>query len=209
MSGLAITAHIQRKTHSRRLESSLNLKGVKLNMLIKMFYNFIDFIVFVVQSLAISFCILVVVGCIINKYRANRVVLVDFDSLVDIEPIKQREAIWYKNHPEDMKDCLKYMVAHISEQTVIGNQILKCRFWQGMGYKMIYVSNRHERLRIPTARVLNEWGLKGELYCSGDEYCKECEMKYLSKKYKIAGIITTEDEDGRKFAEIMLGSKRL
>lgn len=178
-------------------------------MLIEMFYNFIAFIIVVAQSLAITFGILVVVGCIINRYRANRVVLVDFDSLVDIKSIKQREKIWYDNHPEDRSDCLKYMVAHISEQTVIASQILKCRLWQGMGYKMIYVSNRHERLRIPTARVLNEWDLKGELYCSGTEYYKECDMKDLSKKYKIAGIITTEDEDGRKFAEVMLGSKRL
>lgn len=178
-------------------------------MLIEMFYNFIAFIVIVAQSLAITFGILIVVGCFLNRYRANRVVLVDFDSLVDIESIKQREKIWYDNHPEDRKDCLKYMVAHISEQTVIASQILKCRLWQGMGYKMIYVSNRHERLRIPTARILNEWDLKGELYCSGTEYYKECEMKDLSKKYKIAGVITTEDEDGRKFAEVMLGSKRL
>lgn len=178
-------------------------------MLIEMFYNFIAFIVIVVQSLAIAFGILIVVGFIINKYRANRVVLVDFDSLVDIKPIKQREKIWYDNHPEDRSDCLKYMVAHISEQTVIAGQILKCRLWQGMGYKMIYVSNRNERLRIQTARVLNEWDLKGELYCSGTEYYKECDMKDLSKKCKIAGVITTEDEDGRKFAEVMLGSKRL
>ena len=64
-------------------------------MLIEMFYNFIAFIVIVAQSLAITFGILVVVGCCLNRDRANRVVLVDFDSLVDIEPIKQREAIWY------------------------------------------------------------------------------------------------------------------
>jgi len=178
-------------------------------MLIEMFHNFIAFIFIVAQSLAITFIILVVVGCIISRYRANKVILVDFDSLVDIKPIKQRERIWYDNHPEDRADSLKYMVAHISEQTVIANQILKCRLWQGMGYKMIYVSNRHERLRIPTASILNEWDLKGELYCSGNQYYKECEMKDLSRKYKIAGVITTEDEDGRKFAEVMLGSKRL
>lgn len=178
-------------------------------MLIEMFYNFIAFIVIVAQSLAITFGILIVVGCFLNRYRANRVVLVDFDSLVDIEPIKQREKIWYDNHPEDRNDCLKYMVAHISEQTVIANQILKCRLWQGMGYKLIYVSGRHERLRMQTAKILNEWELKGELYCSGTNYYKECDMKELTKKYKVIGIITTPDEDGRKFAEVMLGSKRL
>lgn len=176
-------------------------------MLIEMLYRVIAFICILGQSLAITFGILVVVGCFISKYRANRVILVDFDSLVDIEPIKQRERIWYDNHPEDRADRLKYMVAHISEQTIVASQILKCRLWQGMGYKMIYVSNRHERLRMPTARVLNEWDLKGELYCCGDAYNKECEMKDLSKKYKIAGIITTEDEDARKFAEVMLGTK--
>lgn len=153
--------------------------------------------------------IMTIIGGFIISNRKQKYILVDFDSLVDIEPIKQREKIWYDNRPEDRKDCLKYMVAHISEQMVIASQILKCRLWQGMGYKMIYVSNRHERLRIQTARVLNEWDLKGELYCSGTEYYKECDMKDLSKKYKIAGIITTEDEDGRKFAEVMLGSKRL
>ena len=153
--------------------------------------------------------ILTIVGGFIISNRQNKYILVDFDSLVDIEPIKEREMIYYKNHPEELSDRLKYMVAHISEQRVIANQILKCRLWQGMGYKMIYVSERDERLRIQTAKVLNEWELKGELYCSGTNYYKECDMKELTKKYKVTGVITTPDEDGRKFAEVMLGSKRL
>lgn len=153
--------------------------------------------------------IMSIIGGFIISSRKQKYILVDFDSLVDIEPIKQREKIWYDNHPEDRSDCLKYMVAHISEQTVIANQILKCRLWQGMGYKLIYVSGRHERLRVQTAKILNEWELKGELYCSGTNYYKECDMKELTKKYKVIGIITTPDEDGRKFAEVILGSKRL
>lgn len=153
--------------------------------------------------------IMSIIGGFIISNRKQKYILVDFDSLVDIEPIKQREKIWYDNHPEDRSDCLKYMVAHISEQTVIANQILKCRLWQGMGYKLIYVSGRHERLRVQTAKILNEWELKGELYCSGTNYYKECDMKELTKKYKVIGIITTPDEDGRKFAEVILGSKRL
>ena len=153
--------------------------------------------------------IMSIIGGFIISNRKQKYILVDFDSLVDIEPIKQREKIWYDNHPEDRSDCLKYMVAHISEQTVIANQILKCRLWQGMGYKLIYVSGRHERLRVQTAKVLNEWELQGELYCSGTNYYKECDMKELTKKHKVIGIITTPDENGRKFAEIMLGSKRL
>lgn len=153
--------------------------------------------------------ILTIIGSFIISNRQNKYILVDFDSLVDIEPIKQREKIWYDNHPEDRNDCLKYMAAHISEQRVIAGQILKCRLWQGMGYKMIYVSGRNERLRVQTAKVLNEWELKGELYCSGTNYYKECDMKELTKKYKVIGVITTPDEDGRKFAEVMLGSKRL
>ena len=153
--------------------------------------------------------IMSIIGGFIISSRKQKYILVDFDSLVDIEPIKQREKIWYDNHPEDRSDYLKYMVAHISEQTVIANQILKCRLWQGMGYKLIYVSGRHERLRVQTAKILNEWELKGELYCSGTNYYKECDMKELTKKYKVIGVITTPDEDGRKFAEVMLGSKRL
>ncbi len=178
-------------------------------MLIEILNKLWAFILVITQSIIATCGILAFVGCFIYARRAKEVILVDFDSLVNIEPIKQREKIWYDNHPEDRSDCLKYMVAHISEQTVIANQILKCRLWQGMGYKLIYVSGRHERLRVQTAKILNEWELKGELYCSGTNYYKECEMKDLSKKYKIAGVITTENEDGRKFAEVMLGSKRL
>lgn len=178
-------------------------------MLIEILNHIWVFILAIINALLTTIGIVFFVCAFIGINRVKKCVLVDFDSLVDIEPIKQREKIWYDNHPEDRSDCLKYMVAHISEQTVIANQILKCRLWQGMGYKLIYVSGRHERLRMQTAKILNEWELKGELYCSGTNYYKECDMKELTKKHKVIGVITTPDEDGRKFAEVMLGSKRL
>ena len=55
--------------------------------------------------------IMSIIGGFIISSRKQKYILVDFDSLVDIEPIKQREKIWYDNHPEDRSDYLKYMVA--------------------------------------------------------------------------------------------------
>ena len=153
--------------------------------------------------------ILTIVGCFIISNREKKYILVDFDSLVDIEPIKEREIIYYKNHPEELSDRLKYMVAHISEQTVIAGQILKCRLWQGMGYKMIYVSERDERLRVQTAKVLNEWELKGELYCCSTLHDKEMTMHDIMNNREVIGVITCPDENGRVLAEIALKSKRL
>ena len=153
--------------------------------------------------------VLTIIGSFIISNRKQKCILVDFDSLVDIKPIKEREVIYYKNHPEELSDRLKYMVAHISEQKVIAAQILKCRLWQGMGYKMIYVSERDERLRIQTAKVLNEWELKGELYCCGTLYDKEIAMHDIIENWNVIGVITNPDENGRVLAEIALKSKRL
>ena len=162
------------------------------------------------QIIITSLAVAVIAGTIIFHKRSKKYIVVDFDCLVNIEPIKQRAKIWYDNHPEDLHDPLKFMVAHISEQTIDSKFILKCRQWQGMGYKMIYFSNRHERLRVATAKVLNDWQLSGVLYCCGNQYYKEHEMREFVKTHNVAGCITDHSKEGSKhLASVILGVKAI
>jgi len=104
-----------------------------------------------------------VASFVMYKKRASSVVVIDFDSiLVDIEPIIKRGEIYVKNHPD--KSMGDYIGAHISEQEVKPNGMQFVLSLQHKYYKLVFVSIRHESLRVETAKVLNEWGLSGELY---------------------------------------------
>ena len=155
--------------------------------------------------------ILVIYGACIYTKRSKRYVIVDFDCLTDIKPIEERCRIWLANHREGLAD--DYFEAHISEQILIPQNILRCMKWQNMGYKLMFISSRKENLRIESAKILNDWELRGELYLTGDNYEKACKLvsvsKQLRKEHKLEGLLADCTEDNRHLAQIILRTKRL
>lgn len=134
-----------------------------------------------------------VMSFILYKNRAASVVLVDFDSvLVDIEPIVKRGAIYVKNHPD--KSINEYIGAHISEQEVKPSGMQMVLGLQDKYYKLVFVSIRHESLRFETAKILNEWGLSGELYMNDGQQswqlkCELMQKLLVIKQQKVVGIL--------------------
>lgn len=145
----------------------------------------------------------VIIGFIILQQREKKYILVDFDSLTNIEPILERCRIWLANNKEKNPNADDYFAAHISEQQIIPNQILNCLRWQGMGYSLIYISERKENLRIESAKVLNDWNLKGELFLTGSAYNKDEKFIELKETHKIKGLIALPNENSRQLAEIL------
>ena len=137
--------------------------------------------------------------------------MVDFDCLTDIKPIEERCRIWLANNRVGSAD--DYFEAHISEQILIPQNILRCMKWQNMGYKLMFISSRKENLRIESAKILNDWELRGELYLTGDNYEKACKLvsvsKQLRKEHKLEGLLADYTEDNRHLAQIILRTKRL
>ena len=139
-----------------------------------------------------------VMSFILYKNRAASVILVDFDSvLVDIEPIIKRGAIYVKNHPD--KSISDYIGAHISEQEVKPDGMQSVLGLQNKYYKLVFVSIRHESLRLETAKILNEWGLIGELYMNAGYnrgWQLKCELiqKLLLKSQYVIGIVDRSED---------------
>lgn len=134
-----------------------------------------------------------VASFILYKNRAASVVIVDFDSvLVDIEPIINRGRIYVKNHPD--KSINEYIGAHISEQEVKPSGMQSVLDLQSKYYKLVFVSIRHESLRLETAKILNEWGLEGELYMNDGRQgwqlkCELMQKLLVIKQQKVVGIL--------------------
>lgn len=116
---------------------------------------------FILEPLVFLFCFGWAIGWF-KEYRKNCVVVVDFDTLVDVEPIIERAKVWEQNNKDSSFE--KYFEAHISEQKPISKGILRALFFQQLGYTLHFISIRPETMRIETAKFLNEWGLRGELY---------------------------------------------
>lgn len=98
----------------------------------------------------------------LKHQRNQEIIAIDFDGLVDIQPILNRGIIYINNRQDVTLD--EYFEAHVLEQEVIPSAILKAIKYQNLGYKLMFYSRRAENLRIQTAKVLNDWQLKGELY---------------------------------------------
>lgn len=104
-----------------------------------------------------------IVSWIMYKKRSETFVIIDFDSvIVDIEHIIKRAKIYVENNPD--KTIGEYVGAHISEQIIKPNGILEALKYQQACYKLVFMSARHENLRVDTAKILNEWNLHGVLF---------------------------------------------
>lgn len=147
----------------------------------------------IIIIVALAIILYSVASFVMYKNRASSVIVVDFDSvLVDIEPIIKRGEIYVKNHPD--KSIGDYIGAHISEQEVKPEGMQLVLSLQHKYYKLIFVSIRHESLRFETAKILNEWGVNGELYMNdGFErgWQLKCELIHmkLNKGHRIVGIL--------------------
>lgn len=140
----------------------------------------------------ICFLIYSLICWIIYKYRSNSIVIIDFDSvLVDIEHIKKRAEIYVKNNPN--KNIGEYIGAHISEQAVKPIGVLEALKYQEQHYKIVFVSSRHESLRLETTKILNEWGLKGILYMNEESLSsvifKNGLYSFIKNNYRVYRII--------------------
>lgn len=140
--------------------------------------------------LLVIFIVYSIICLFMYLHRRKQVIVVDFDSVIsDIATIMKRGEIYVKNNPHvDVED---YLYAHINEQIPICGGIKKVWDLQAKFYKIVFTTQRTERLRIPTAKMLNDWGLIGELHMSdsanGD---KELLIKSLeSRGFIIEGII--------------------
>jgi hypothetical protein len=160
----------------------MNIKEWWFNMKI-LFFCFLMFLVYVFFVM------------ILSNSRKNTYILIDFDSvLVDISHIIRRSEIYLKNNPD--KNQGEYIGAHISEQLINSRGVSKVLALREKGYKFIFVSNRDESLRIETASVLNEWGLKGQLFMQKaelgiDRSLHKCFVinSLLKSKFKISKIL--------------------
>lgn len=187
------------------------IESLKIFMSIEIFKVFWQTLI-VISDIAIKIIVTsVIIGFIILQQREKKYILVDFDCLTDIKPIEERCRIWLENHRVGSAD--DYFEAHISEQILIPQNILRCIKWQNMGYKLMFISSRKENLRIESAKILNDWELKGELYLTGDSYEKACKLvsisKQLGKEHKLKGLLADYTEDNRHLAQIILKTERL
>lgn len=155
---------------------------------------------FALGMLVFIFFFGMIIGCL-KEYRKNSIIAIDFDTLVDIDPIIERGKICAKNNNKSFDE---YFDAHISEQTPNPTGLVRALKYQQLGYTLCFVSARPERLRIGAAKFLNDWNLRGELYmCENDisivnllkDPVKYKDMAYVEIANKIdkklVGIIDT------------------
>lgn len=144
--------------------------------------------------IVLSACMVII--SYLKRKRRNSIIAIDFDTLVDVDPIIERGKIYVSNKKNASLE--QYFAAHVSEQQPIPQGILKAIHYQRVGYKIIYFSCRPEYLRLETAKVLNNWGLKGELYMNtyNDEniYFKGQIITYIQKnKGKLVGVVDNSE----------------
>lgn len=123
--------------------------------------------------------------------RKTSYIAINFDNLVDMTEIIKRGKIFVSNR--DNVTLEDYIVAHINEQKIVPEKILKIKKLQELGYKLIFFSARREYLRAETAQVLNTWELVGDLYMD-DLFQKNVTfyrniLKFLKRNYKVVGLV--------------------
>lgn len=127
------------------------------------------------------------------KRRTKEVIIVDFDTVIaDTNLILKRAEMYVQNKPD--KTIEDYISAHINEQVPIEGGIKRVWDFQQKSYKIVFITNLKEYLRLPVADFLNKWGLKGELYMHemGDVGVIEkiwLVQMYRAKKYKVSGLL--------------------
>ena len=144
--------------------------------------------------LLVIFIIYFIICSLLYNYRKNQVIIVDLDSVIsNIDIIKKRAKIYIENNPN--KDINDYIYEHINEQVPVPDGIKKVWDLQNKFYKIIFVSERDENLRIPTAKFLNDWNLIGELYMFGSLGDKYAIIPFLQQKgFRINGVIDWSEE---------------
>lgn len=143
-----------------------------------------------IVTLCTTWCIL----CLrMYRNRSNEVIIVDFDSAIaDMNVILKRAKLYEQNNPNNKID--DYISAHINEQQPIESGIKRVWDFQQKKYKIVFITNRKESLRLETANFLNKWGLSGELYMQdfGDIGVVEkiwLIQMYREKKFKVVGLL--------------------
>lgn len=143
----------------------------------------------IIITALISFGIYVWVCVRMYKHKSGTKILIDFDSvIVNIEYIYKRAEIYVKNNPN--VTIGEYIGAHISEQEVKPEGVREALRLQHQFYQLIFVSGRDSSLRLETAKVLNDWGLKGKLFMNADIDFK----RDLIQSEKIDGLLDWSDQ---------------
>jgi len=135
----------------------------------------------------------------VKKSRKESVIIIDFDTLVDVSSIIERGKIWAENNEDNTFD--DYFAGHVTEQIPNPRGLVKALYYQQKGFTLHFVSVRPERLRMQTAKFLNDWKLRGQLHMINDRdedmlefiECKD-EIKqemydYIMFTCNVAGII--------------------
>lgn len=117
----------------------------------------------IIITALISFAVYIWICIKMYKRKSGTKILVDFDSvIVNIEYIYKRAEIYVKNNPNITIG--EYIGAHITEQEVKPEGIREVLRLQSQFYQLIFVSERDSSVRLETAKILNDWGLKGQLF---------------------------------------------
>lgn len=152
----------------------------------------LNFILNVLISGIIFLIFCIILGLIVEYFaeRNRPCILVDFDILADATAVYNRSVIYAQ---EDLQKQMDYLVAHISEQVPIPKGLRKIIGHLYRGRKLIFMSSRHECLRIETAKFLNDWQLPGELYMNNGmtqfkfKHSVCCELH--KRKLNVIGVI--------------------
>lgn len=137
-----------------------------LFLLASLFCNFIFSLVF------ISFF-----NEIRHKYYSKQVVLVDLENILDTKALEERAHIWANSRKKQDEysyhdEYNKYFLEHINEISLNITKIKKVLEYQFIGYTLCFIYNRPEFLRAYIAKILNQWGLHGQLYMTECDYIR-------------------------------------
>lgn len=128
--------------------------------------------------------------------RTQPYILIDFDTLADATAIYNRSIIYSK---DDLQKQADYLIVHMSEQVPVPHGLRKAIDYIHRGYRLVFMTSRHECLRIETAKFLNDWQLPGELYMNKGQtkfnfkHAVCCELR--KRRVNIVGVID-KDVDG-------------
>ena len=131
---------------------------------------------------------------ILYKNRNSSIVLVNFDTvIVNMEHLSKRADIYVKNNP--LKSKGEYIGAHITEQELNPAGIKSILELQKNFYRIVFVTWRDESLRPETAKILNDWGFKGELYMNFNDI--------LSERDRLADMISHKKAQNLKIVDFI------
>lgn len=115
---------------------------------------------FILEPLVFLFFFSFTIGYL-KQNRKSSYILVDIDTLIDIKPVVEQGKIWAENTGKSFEE---YFLAHITEQAPNPRGLVRAIFYQHQGYSLAFIGARTENTRLVTAKFLNDWNLKGELF---------------------------------------------